>query len=91
MALIEKKTIDRIEVGAANFLGVVVATVIERDGVEISRIRERVTLHPGASLDGMDPKVTAVASAVWTPEVVAAFKAEEEKRAAAANPPVPAT
>ena len=46
-----------------------------KDGVQISMTNHRHVLTPGQSLDGEDAVVVAVANAVWTPEVIAAWEA----------------
>ena len=38
----------------------------------------RTSLNPGESVEGQDPRVVAVANAVWTPEVIAAYEAQQE-------------
>ena len=63
-------------------LGVREDTVITDDGNEVSRNFHRKVLQPGSSLDGEDARVVAVANAVWTDEVVAAYQAAQ----AAAEP-----
>jgi len=63
-------------------LGVREDTVITDDGNEVSRNFHRKVLQPGSSLEGEDARVVAVANAVWTDEVVAAYQAAQ----AAAEP-----
>ena len=50
-------------------------TRIMEDGKELSRTFHRSSLSPGASLDGVDPKVCLMAQATWTPENIAPFTA----------------
>ncbi|MFH1625603.1 MAG: hypothetical protein ABID54_10700 [Pseudomonadota bacterium] len=68
--------IDQIEVTELGHVQVRQATKIIEDGKEISKTYHRHVLSPGDSLEGQDEKVQAVANAVWTPEVVAAYKAQ---------------
>tara|TARA_Y100000114_G_scaffold54201_1_gene49521 strand:+ start:501 stop:746 length:246 start_codon:yes stop_codon:yes gene_type:complete len=75
MALTEEQIVDEITVVEDGIVRVRTATVIKRDDVEINRSFHRHMLAPGDSLDGQDPRVTAVANATWTDEVVAAYKA----------------
>jgi len=76
----EEKEVDKIEVVTEyNILQVRTATVIKKDGAEISRSFQRHIVQPGDDLSGQDPKVVAIANAVHTPEIIAAF---QEKRAA---------
>ena len=53
-------------------------TVIERDGVEISRSYHRHVVAPGDDLTKEDPSVARVAVAEHTPERVAAFKLAQD-------------
>lgn len=74
--LTESTEVDKIEVvGPYNIIQVRTATVISRDGTEISRSFHRTTISPGQDTSGQDPKVVAIANAVHTPEVIAAYEA----------------
>ena len=75
MALIEKTIIDKVELVENNSIQVRTATIIERDGTEISRSFHRHVLAPGDNVTNEDPKVQAIANAVWTEEVIAAYQA----------------
>jgi hypothetical protein len=75
MALTEKILVDKVELIENNSIQVRTATVIERDGVEISRTFHRHAIHPGNDVSNEDPKVQAIANAIWTPEVIAAYQA----------------
>jgi hypothetical protein len=75
MALIEKQIVDFIEVTNFNTIQVRTANIIERDGVEVTRTFHRHVLAPGDSVVNEDPKVQAIANAVWTAEVIAAYQA----------------
>lgn len=75
MALIEKTIIDKVELVENNTIQVRTATVIERDGTEISRTFHRHVVCPGDDVSNEDPKVQAIANAVWTEEVIAAYQA----------------
>jgi len=79
MALTEKTIIDKIEVIENNSIQVRTATVIEKDGVEISRTFHRHVLVPGADLTNEDPKVQAIANAIWTEEIVTAYQESQNK------------
>lgn len=74
MSLIERTTIDKIEVLEAGQIQVRTATVIEKDGKELTRTFHRHVLNPGDELSNQDPKVAAIATAVWTHEVVEAWQ-----------------
>ena len=75
MALIERKSVDLVEVLEKNILQVRTANIIERDGIEVTRTFHRHVLAPGDSIVNEDPKVQAIANAVWTEEVIAAYQA----------------
>jgi hypothetical protein len=74
MALTEKIIIDKIELVETNHIQIRTATIIERDGTEISRTFHRHVLAPGDDVTNEDAKVQAIANAVWTEEVIAAFQ-----------------
>lgn len=57
--------VDNITVDEGNVVHVRTATVIQEDGTELSRTYHRHTLAPGDSLDEQDPRVVAIATAVW--------------------------
>lgn len=74
MALSKVVVIDQIEVLESGHIQVRQATKIMEDGKEISKTYHRHVLSPGDSLEGQDARVIAIAKAVWTPEVVQAYK-----------------
>lgn len=74
--LTERTVQDKIEiVGDYKHIQVRTATVIERDGVEISRSFSRHVVAPDADITGESPEVQAIAAAVHTDEVKAAYAA----------------
>ena len=76
MALTERTAEDKIEiVGDHKMVQVRTATIIERDGVEISRSFHRHALAPGADISGESAEVQAICNAVWTQEVKDAYAA----------------
>tara|TARA_B100000003_G_scaffold206198_1_gene221254 strand:- start:1668 stop:1964 length:297 start_codon:yes stop_codon:yes gene_type:complete len=75
MALTER-TETKIEIiPPYNVLGIRCATIIERDGVEVSRTYERHTKQPGTDVSGECAQVQTIAAAVWTDEVIAEYNA----------------
>ena len=87
MALTERNENDKIEVvGQYKAVQVRKATVIERDGVEISRTFHRHVLHPGTlgdgdvlvdtDISGEDADVQAICTAAWTDAVKEAWRLE---------------
>ena len=75
MALTETTKVDQIELTAINTIQVRTATIIEKDGAELTRTFHRHVLSPGDDVTNEDPKVQAIANAVWTEEVIAAYQA----------------
>ena len=76
MALTEESFADKIEI-VNNHVQVRVATVIKRDGEEISRSFHRHVVAPGDDYSAEEAKVQAVCAAVHTPEVIEAYKAAQ--------------
>jgi hypothetical protein len=77
MALTEKTIIDKIEVIENSSIQVRTANIIEKDGTELTRTFHRHVLAPGADITNEDPKVQAIAIAIWTEEVIAAYQASQ--------------
>jgi hypothetical protein len=75
MALTERQIVDLVELVKTNHIQVRTANIIEKDGVEIAKSFHRHVLAPGDDVSGQDPKVQAIANAVWTEEVIAAYQA----------------
>lgn len=75
MALTETTKVDQIEVTENNSIQIRTATIIERDETEISRSFHRHVKHPGEDVSNEDAKVQAIANAIWTAEVIAAYQA----------------
>ena len=79
MAITKETIIGQIEVvGEYKAVQVATDTVIKEDGAEISRSRLRHVLHPDMDISGEDAEVQAVANAVWTDSVKAAWKTFQE-------------
>ena len=79
MAITKETIIGQIEVvGKYKAVQVATDTVIKEDGAEISRSRHRHVLHPDMDISGEDAEVQAVANAVWTDSVKAAWKTFQE-------------
>ena len=87
MALAESIEYDKIEVvGQYKAVQVRKATVIKKDGTELTRSFERYVLHPGTldasdnlvdtDLSGQPAEVSAIATAAWTTDVKNAWKAK---------------
>ena len=87
MALTESTEYDKIEVvGQYKAVQVRKATVIKKNGVELTRSFYRYTLNAGildasdnlvdTDLSGQPAEVSAICTAVWTTDVKAAWKAK---------------
>ena len=76
MALTERTEEDKIEiVGPFRAVQVRTATIIERDGVEISRSFHRHVVQPGDDTTNESAEVQAICAVVHTAEVIAAYEA----------------
>ena len=74
MAITKRTEEDKIEiVGIHKIIQVRTATIIEEDGVEISRSFHRHTIAPGADVSGESAEVQAIAAAVHTSAVISAY------------------
>ena len=80
MALTERTEISSREVLADGQIQVRTDTVIERDGVEVSRSFHRHVVAPGDDVSGEDASVQTIANAVHTAEVIVAYKAAAAAR-----------
>ena len=85
MALTETQENDKIEIVAKWNIQVRNATIIKKDGVELTRSFHRKVLKPGTldasdnlidtNLSSEDADVKAIAEAAWTDQVKADYKA----------------
>tara|TARA_Y100000004_G_scaffold145844_1_gene166494 strand:+ start:997 stop:1245 length:249 start_codon:yes stop_codon:yes gene_type:complete len=75
MALAESIEYDKIEVvGQYKTVQVRKATVIKKDGKELTRSFERYVLFPDSDISGQPAEVSAICNAVWTDAVKEAWK-----------------
>ena len=76
MALTEETVEDKIEaVGEFKHVQVRTATIIKRDGVEISRAYHRHVIEPGQDYSNESAEVQAICTAVHTQAVKDAYAA----------------
>jgi len=85
MALTESQENDKIEVISKWHIQVRTATVIKKDGVELTRSFHRKALIPGTldasdnlvetNISGEDADVQAICNAAWTDQVKSDYKA----------------
>ena len=54
------------------------ATRIIEDGKVLTQTYHRTSLTPGQDLTGQPDKVVAICNTAWTPEVIAAYQAQQE-------------
>ena len=75
MALAESIEYDKIEVvGQYKAVQVRKATVIKKDGVELTRSFQRYVLQPDSDISGEPAEVTTICNAVWTDAIKDAWK-----------------
>ena len=80
MALTETTEYDKIEVvGEHKAVQVRKATVIKKDGTELTRQFERYVLHPDTDVSKEPAEVKAVCDAVWTDAIKDAWKKKQEE------------
>ena len=78
MALTEETINHKIEAfskGTYKIVGVRTATIIKRDGIEISRTFSRKIILPNEDTSGEDADVLAICNTVFTQEVKDAYAA----------------
>ena len=79
MALSESLEYDKIEVvGPYKTVQVRKATVIKKDGKELTRSFFRYVLNSDADISGEPSEVQAICNAVWTSQIKDAWKAYQE-------------
>jgi hypothetical protein len=76
MALSKETVVDQITVTENGIVLYREATTVVEDGNEIAKTYHRTSLTPGQDLTGQPVNVVAIATAAWTPEVVAAYQAQ---------------
>jgi hypothetical protein len=75
MSLTKQTSIDRIEVVENGHIQVRQVTRIMEDGNQLSSSYHRWTFFPGQDVSDQPDNVKAIASATWTPEIIAAYQA----------------
>jgi hypothetical protein len=81
MALTKEQVIDKIEVVENGTLQVRQVTRVMEDGKELSSSYHRWSFPPNSDVSAQPANVQAIASAAWTPEVIAAYQAQMAKNA----------
>jgi len=78
MALTKEVAVDQITVTENGIVLVRETTTIKEDGVEISKKYHRSSFVPEQDVSSQPANVQAICAAAWTPEVIAAYKAQQE-------------
>jgi hypothetical protein len=78
MALEKQVVVDKIEVVEVGVVQVRTATRIVEDGNVISSSFHRHVVVPGQDYSNEDARVQAICQATHTPEVIAAYQAQQE-------------
>jgi hypothetical protein len=78
MALDKQVKIDQIEVVENGTVQVRQATIISEDGNQISRTFHRWCIVPGEDYSTQEQKVQDICKVSHTPEVIAAYQAQQE-------------
>ena len=82
MAITKRTEEDKIEVvGVHKMIQVRTATIIEEDGVEISRSFHRHVVAPDSDISNESAEVKAISNAVHTDAVKTAWKKHQEDSA----------
>jgi len=76
--LTKETVIDQVEVTRDGHVQIRRADLFIEDGVEVAKNYHRHVLSPGDNTDKEDAKVSAVAAAVWTTDVVDAYQKAQE-------------
>ena len=80
MALSESIEYDKIEVvGQYKTVQVREATVIKKDGKELTRSFRRYVLHPDADVSKEPAEVKTICDAAWTDAIKDAWKKKQEE------------
>jgi hypothetical protein len=79
MSSTKETTVDQITVTENGIVLYREATRIMEDGKQLSQTYHRTSLTPGQDLTDQPANVAAICNAAWTPEVIAAYKAQVEQ------------
>jgi DNA-binding transcriptional LysR family regulator len=81
MALTKETVVDQITVTENGTVLYREATRIMEDGKQISQTYHRSSLAPEADLTGVPANVAAICNLTWTPEIIAAYQAQQAANA----------
>ena len=77
MAITKETVVDQITVTENGIVLYREATRIIEDGKLLTQTYHRTSLTPGQDLAGQPDKVVAICNTAWTPEVIAAYQAQQ--------------
>jgi DNA-binding transcriptional LysR family regulator len=77
MAITKQTVVDQITVTENGIVLYREVTRVVEDGNEIAKTYHRTSLTPGQNLTGQPTNVVAICNAAWTPEVIAAYQAQQ--------------
>jgi len=76
MAITKTTKTDKIEiVGDFKHIQIREATIIEEDGIELTRSFHRYVLNPGDDISSQPSEIQSISNAVWTQEIIDAYNA----------------
>lgn len=78
MSLTKTTTVDQITLTENGIVLYREATRIIEDGAVLTQTYHRTSLTPGQDLTDQPEKVVAICNTAWTPEVIAAYQAQQE-------------
>jgi hypothetical protein len=81
MAITKETVVDQITVTENGIVLYREATRIIEDGAVLTQTYHRTSLTPGQDLTDQPEKVVAICNTAWTPEVIAAYQAQQEAAA----------
>ena len=78
MAITKETVVDQITLNENGIVLYREATRIIEDGKVLTQTYHRTSLTPGQDLTGQPDNVVAICNTAWTPEVIAAYQAQQE-------------
>ena len=82
MTITKSTAVDQVTVTENGTVLYREVTRVVEDGNEIAKTFHRTSLTPAQDLTGQPANVVAIATAAWTPEVIAAYQAQMAEQAA---------
>lgn len=76
----EKRDLSRIEIVNGMFIEVEHELSVFKDGAMFASKKHRRALSPGENVDDQPELVQKISQLVWTAEVIASYKAQQEAR-----------